>query len=205
MLDEVKEAFSENRIAILAATAILLVSFVLGYILEPNIHGLMNPFLDEFVRKIKEGVITLTFQSIFLNNIKVVLLMFIMGPLLCFSAIILAFNGFFVGYFVATTDNLAYTMLLIVPHGIFEFSSCIIACASGFVLLHFIVRFIRTLLKHKDGSIGERLSLSYGESYIKLKQALILLVVSSVLMVIAGFVEVYLTIHIADSVMAIFG
>ena len=107
----------------------------------------------------------------------------------------------FAGYYVATTDDLLVTALLIIPHGIFEFSSCILACASGFVLFNFLFKFLKTLHGQDDGPVKELLSNSFDESADKLKQAIILLVIASILMAIAGFVEVYMTIHIAEFIL----
>ena len=197
MLNEVKSAFSENKLAIYASIAILFGSLILGYFLEPYLHSYLSPVVEDLNQKVQTGVIKLTFVSIFSNNIQIVFSMFLYGIILCFSALILGFNGFFVGYYVATTDNLLATMLLIIPHGIFEFSSCIIACASGFVLFNFLYRFLKTLLKQEDSSVRQMLCVSYDAGYVKLKQALILLIIASVLMAIAGFVEAYLTLPIA--------
>ena len=68
ILDEVKRAFSENRLAIYASIAILLVSLLLGYFLEPYLHSYFNPVVDDLTQKVQQGTITLTFQSLFLNS-----------------------------------------------------------------------------------------------------------------------------------------
>ena len=201
MFDEVKSAFVENRMAILAAVIIFLVSIVLGYLLEPDVHGLFNHIVYDFTRKFKTVVIKLTFWSIFSNNIRIVFLMFIYGMLFCFSAVVLAFNGFFAAYYVATTDDLLQTLLLIIPHGIFEFSSCIIACASGFVLFNFLLNFLKTIHRQEDGPIKTILYTSFSQNHVKLKQAVILLIVASILMAVAGFVEAYLTLPIAEFIL----
>lgn len=203
MIDEVKSAFSENRLAILSSVAILFISLILGYILEPNLYAYLNPLVEDLTQKVQTGVIKLTFADIFLNNIKIVFQMFIYGMAFCFSALILAFNGFFVGYYVASADNLLYTVLLIVPHGIFEFSSCILACSSGLVLFNFIYRFLKALWREENSSVKLSLSNSFNASSDKLKQAVILLIIASILMAIAGFIEVYLTLPIAKSIISI--
>ena len=203
--NEIKEAFSENKTAIFAAIAILFISLILGYILEPSLHSFLDPVVDDLTQKVKSGVIKVTFSDIFLNNIRIVFAMFILGLLFCFSAVILSFNGFFVGYYVATTDNMLKVLLYIIPHGIFEFSSCILACASGFVLFHFMSKFLMTLMKQENNSISDKINNSFDESFDKLKQALILLAVASVLMAIAGFVEAYLTIPLADYLISMLG
>ena len=194
MLNEVKSAFTENKWAIISATAILFISLILGYFLQPYMYDYLNPVVDELTKKVETGAIKLTFQSLFFNNIRIVFAMFIFGFIFCFSALILAFNGFFVGYYVATTDNLLLTVLLIVPHGIFEFSSCILACASGFVLFDFVIRLVKTFWKMNGMKFFDRFVQAYDENFDKLLQAFILLAVASILMVIAGIVEVYVTL-----------
>ncbi|WP_405307371.1 stage II sporulation protein M [Methanobrevibacter sp.] len=201
ILDEVKSAFCENKLAIYSAIAILFVSLILGYLLEPYLYSYFNPIVDDLSQKVQQGTIKLTFLTIFSNNIKIVFSMFIFGVTCFFSAVILGLNGFFAGYYVATTDNLLVTMLLIVPHGIFEFSSCILACASGFVLFNFLFKFIKTLNEQGTGPVREILSNSFDASFDKLKQALILLIIASILMAIAGLVETYFTLPIAEFIL----
>lgn len=195
---EIRLAFSENKMAILISFAILILSLILGYYLEPYLYDILNPVLDEFTKQVESGNIQLTFQSIFSNNIRIVFLMFIFGVLFCFSALILAFNGFFVGYVVGTTDNVGQTLLLLIPHGIFELPSCAIACASGFVLFNFAFRFAKSFVTKKNMSIFNSAYEAYAENFDKLKQAVLLLLVSTVLMIIAGMIEVYLTVPIAN-------
>lgn len=198
MISEIKSAFSENRLAICLSVAILLISLVLGYLLEPFLHSFLSPVVDDLTQKVQSGVITLTFHDIFLNNIRIVFQMFIYGLAFCFSAVVLAFNGFFVGYYAATSADLVKTVLLIIPHGIFEFSSCILACASGLILFNFIYIFLRTLWKETNDSVKISIANSFNASSRKLKQAIIILVIASILMAVAGFIEVYLTIPIAE-------
>ena len=200
---EIKLAFSENKLAIYVSIAILVISLLLGYFLESSLHAYLDPVVDQVENQVRSGEITITFQSIFSNNIKIVFLMFILGIFCCFSALILAFNGFFIGYFTAVQDDLFLTLLMLIPHGIFELPSCVIACASGFVLFNFLLRFLKTLLKQENGSISSQLYASYVESFDKLKQAIILLMVATVLMIIAGVIEVYLTLPIAEFITSI--
>ena len=201
---EIKLAFTENKLAISVSIAILVISLLLGYFLESSLHAYLNPVVEQIENQVQSGEIALTFQSIFSNNIKIVFLMFIFGIFCCFSAVILAFNGFFIGYFTAVQEDLFLTLLMLIPHGIFELPSCVIACASGFVLFNFLVRFLKTFVKQENGSISNQLYASYVENFDKLKQAIILLMVASVLMIIAGVIEVYLTLPIAEFVMSSF-
>ena len=205
IIDEIKSAFIENKWAIFTSIAILFGCLILGYFLEPYLYSYFNPVVDDLTQKVQSGVIKLTFQDIFLNNLRVILMMFILGIGCCISVLVLAFNGFFVGYYVASEGNLLAVSMYIIPHGIFEFSSCILACASGIVLFNFIYKFLKAVWRQNESSISQRVSNSFDESHVKLKQALIIFAVSLVLMVIAGFVEVYLTIPIANFVLSILG
>lgn len=205
MINEIKSVFVENKWAIYISIAILFISLILGYFLEPHLYSYFNPVVDNLTQKVQSGAIKLTFQDIFLNNLKVILMMFIYGIGCCISVLVLSFNGFFAGYYVATKSNQVAVLMYIIPHGIFEFSSCILACASGIVLFNFVYKFLKAAWNQDEGSILQRLLNSFDESYIKLKQALIIFAISLILMVIAGFVEVYLTIPIANFVLSILG
>ena len=155
MLNEVKLAFSENKLAIYISIAILFISLILGYILEPYLFSYLNPVVEDLTQKVQSGVIKLTFTDIFFNNIEIVFRMFIYGLCFCLSVVVLSFNGFFVGYYLATSNNFWYTVLLIVPHGIFEFSSCILACASGLVLFNFVYKLLKAIWAHEETSVKE--------------------------------------------------
>ena len=203
MINDIKGAFSENKLAIYSAIAIFFISMILGYVFEPSLYSYFNPVVDNLTQKIQSGVVKLTFQDIFLNNIKIVFQMFIYGLVFCLSILVLAFNGFFTGYYLAISDNLLQTLLLIIPHGIFEFSSCILACASGFVLFHFLYGFLKSIWRQESKSAKLILRNSFNENSTRLKQAIILFLIASVLMAIAGFVETYLTIPIAKAILSV--
>lgn len=205
MIDEIKLAFSENKSAICISAAVLFVTMILGYVFEPYLYSYLNPVVDDLTQKVQTGVIKLTFTDIFLNNIEIVFRMFVYGMAFCFSVLILGFNGFFVGYYVATSDDLLFTSLLIIPHGIFEFSSCILACASGLVLFNFLYRFLKSVWHQETKSVKAIVINSFNENSAKLKQAIILVAIASILMAIAGFVEAYLTIPIAKVILSILG
>lgn len=201
--NEVKSAFTENRNIIIASALIFFISIILGYVFEPSLYSYLNPVVEDLTNKVQSGIIKITFQDIFLNNIMVVLRMFIYGLVFCISALVLAFNGFFVGYYVATVHNMTYALILIVPHGIFEFPSCILACASGFVLFKFAYRLIKTFIQEKEMKLRNRIVYAYSENFQILLHSLIILLVASILMVIAGFVESYITLPLGKYLMAI--
>ncbi len=205
--ENIKESFVENKYIILFSAFLLIFTLILGYFLEPYLYNVLNPVVDKISNDVHNGTIKLTFSSIFLNNILIVFRLFIFGLGLCFSNIILAYNGLFLGYFIASCENLTGTLLLIVPHGIFELPSIIIANASGLVLFKFLIKtltFKNIFPEGKDEPYFKKLYESAVENGKYLKQALILLVISSILMIIAGIVEVYFTQNLANYFIGLF-
>lgn len=200
---EVKLAFIENKNIIIVSSLIFFISLILGYVFEPNLYSYFNPLVEDLTNKVQSGIIQITFQDIFFNNIEIVLRMFVYGLFFCFSALILAFNGFFVGYYVATVPNLAFVLCLIIPHGIFEFPSCILACASGFILFKFVYKLIKTFINEKEMKLINRIVNAFSENFDILLHAFIILIVASILMIIAGIVESYITLPLGMYLMSI--
>lgn len=199
MLKEIKRAFTENKTAILVSTAIFVISAILGFCLEGYLYSYLNPVVEDLSQKVQSGVIKVTFHDIFFNNLRVICVMFICGIIFCFSAVMLAFNGFFIGYYVAISQDFFTVLMYILPHGIFELPSCILACAASFVLFKSVYKFVSGLFGDSGGSISER----FAESFDKLKQALILFAIAVVLMFIAGIIEAYFTAPIAQFVFSL--
>lgn len=90
------------------------------------------------------------------------------------------------------------------------------ATASGFVLFHFLFRLVYNIAKPDFDYIEledkfynltfkDKLVYSLEKNYDKLKQSLVLLGVAVILMAIAGVIEVYLTVPIANFILSIFG
>ncbi|WP_405267892.1 stage II sporulation protein M [Methanobrevibacter sp.] len=205
MLNEIKRSFAENKIAIIISVAILGISLILGYCLEGYLYSYLNPVVEELTKKVQSGALKITFQDIFLNNLRVICVMFVFGIIFCFSAVMLAFNGFFVGYYVGSTHDLFTVLMYIIPHGIFELPSCALACAASFVLFNFIYKFIKALLKDTNDNVSDLIRSSYDKTDDKLKQAVILFIVSVILMIIAGVIEAYFTVPIAQFIFSILG
>ena len=76
MIGEIKSAFTENKWAIVISIAILFISLILGYFLEPYLYSYLNPVVEDLTQKVQSGVIKVTFHDIFLNNLKIILYIF---------------------------------------------------------------------------------------------------------------------------------
>ena len=191
--EEVKSAFVNNKQAVYISSFILIFSLIFGYLLAPYLHSYLSPVVEDLNQKVETGVVQLTFADIFSNNIIIIFQMFVYGLLFCLSVALLAYNGFFVGYYVAIQEDLVRVLLFLVPHAIFELPSCILACASGLVLFNFFFNFLKSYVK-EDLPLKE----AFSGNVKKLKEAVIIFLVAVLLMIIAGLVEVYLTIPIAS-------
>ena len=149
--NEIKSAFADNKFLILFSATAFIISLILGYVYQASLHETFAPVVQEISNNLEQGVITFSFKDIFINNIVIVFEVFILGIIFCFSIVILLFNGFFLGYFIGAQDNLFYSLMLIIPHGIFELPSLILATSAGFVLFKFIYKSVKSYNNSSEG------------------------------------------------------
>lgn len=128
------------------------------------------------------------FLLIFLNNSTVAALSVISGLMFGLGPwVIMAFNGFFVGVVVGfVTDAGKYSiqkaLLALIPHGIVEIPAIALACVGG-------------ILWYREIIAGEG---SGQEKFKKgAKKALRLLALSILLLLVAAFIEAYITPSVA--------
>ena len=210
--EDIKETFIENKYFLLFSALLFIASLLLGYFLHPYLQSFFKPVVNKLSEDVSSGAIKFSFLTIFLNNIFIVFKLFIFGVIFCFSIVILLYNVFFLGYFIANYGNLPKIILLILPHGIFELPSIIIANVSGILLFKYC--YMVFSLKNSnppedvlilDNSYSTRFFNSLNNNSKYLKQALIFLAISVILMAIAGFIEVYITKNLALFFIKLFG
>ena len=175
--------------------------------------------MDAFEQQVKDGTVTLTTHSLFTNNVTVAFILYALAALGgVLGAIILANNGLFIGYYGVNFDIWAY-LALTLPHGIFEIPAIIIATTGGFVLLSFILHFLWNLISPDLSYMDifdpyfsnvkitpkQRFQASLKKNQDKLKESLILLCVSVVLLIIAAFIEANVTLPLASWLFSMFG
>lgn len=143
----------------------------------------------------KQNEIVPNFRFLFINNLKVILILSF-GGVLTFGGLSiwsLIFNGIPLGLFLHSSWHLRHVgelksfFLLIFPHGIFEIPALILAGAAGFKIPYELLRLV----------LGKKKEIITEEDA---KEFFKLLGISIVLIFIAAIVEGTITMKIADMV-----
>ncbi|AEC52850.1 hypothetical protein PNA2_1936 [Pyrococcus sp. NA2] len=183
-----------KRNLILLSFLLFITGFVLGFSLSShyNISEDTSPksILELSEQEFNTGHITFTY--IFINNLRVVLLLSF-GGALTFSGLTflnLILNGINIGTlfydFLIMEDTKTFFILLL-PHGIFEIPALIIAGAAGFKIPYEVLRFA---LGKKEEIITEE----------DAKEFFKLVAISVVLIFIAALIESKITAKIAERI-----
>lgn len=223
VINEFKSAFVENKYLFIITLLLFTIPMFIGYFGADSIKSFMEPMFNTFNQNIDNGTVTLTTSSLFLNNFKVIVMLFAGFSLFAIvGGLILTINGLFLGYY-ATKLNLIVYIAFIIPHGIFEISSLLLSSFAGLIILSFILKFFNDLLftkfednkdnlsdngieqNIKDNTIKSKVKFAFNNNSSKLKQALVLFVVAIILLAIAAFVEANLTTVIAFNFLHMLG
>lgn len=184
--------YSRNEIFLIVSAVLFLSSMFIGYFLSGIIDQFMGDILRSFTENVREGKIKLETVSIFLNNLRIALFVYIGVGI--FTAFFLIFNGLFIGYAASkfpVGDFIIYTL----PHGIFEIAGIIIAGAAGFRLASTILRIIGDIT-HIRGylPLKKQLIQIMNINYEELKESLTLFAIAVVLILIGAIIEANFTI-----------
>ncbi|WP_292460153.1 stage II sporulation protein M [Methanothermococcus sp.] len=173
------------KIPIVLTLVIFIIGFIIGIVSINNLSKINNGDLPNFKPKIQ-----FNFPFILTNNLKVIFLMLAGSITFGLSTFInLIFNGFNVGVLIGSTfqtnEPLKLIAGFILPHGIFEIPAMLISAVAGFKIPYEVIQYLRD---KKEKPITEE----------DIKEFLKLALISIVLIVIAAFVEVYITPKIAN-------
>ena len=189
-----REALREHQAHVGLAVGLFAAGVVLGAVLYLAGVNLIELFIelleDELLADIEEGDIELTPQFFIVHNTQPFLLA-IGGALTVgiLTAWIMVFNGVIVGNISAfMTDEIGpdYVFVGLAPHGIFELPALFLAAAVGFRIVH---RFGQRVLGSRDAFVTRRY----------LYRTAILVVAAWLLLVVAAFVEAWVTPVLLES------
>jgi stage II sporulation protein M len=187
--------YKRNETFLVLSAGILLISIFLGYALASILSPVLGAIFGDFKNKVVQGQIQLTTLSLFTNNLKVALFIYVGGLLFgSVTAIYLIINGLFIGYAgtqFPITDYILFTM----PHGIPELIGIIISGAAGFRLASCIYHIFQGLT-HMRSDISRSnqfkyiIELNIDEFWESVK----LIAIAVVFLIVAAFIEANLSI-----------
>jgi stage II sporulation protein M len=196
--------YKRNETFLLLSAVILLGSMVIGYIFSGVLDPILGGVFEGFRKSVTEGTLQLTTLSIFVNNFKVAIVIYLTGLTLgIVSAYFLFFQGIFTGY-VASKYYLPNFLFYTIPHGIFEVTAIIIAGAAGFRLASVFLNFLKGISKMNDripikSQLGYLLEANAGE----FKDSLKLFIIAVVILFIAAIIEANFTIPFGNYIRSI--
>ena len=123
----------------------------------------------------------------FIHNFSVDLMTIISGLILSIFAILsIGYNAFLLG--VSFSLDPIFCIVSILPHGIFEFVSLILSLSGALILTKLEIKLVKAAIS-KDKTVGEE----WNESKIYIKDILLLIIVSMVLLIVAAIIESNIT------------
>ncbi len=175
--------------ALLVCPTVLFLSGVLcGYfqqysILSNNLNNNLN------LSAISRNSLALNFMDILNHNMEIIIINIFGGFIFSIPTMLsLFYNGMIIGYdtkLALSHSTLKTVLIFTLPHGIFEIPAIIIAGAAGFKIPYEIIRYLA----------GRKEQILTKED---IKEYLTLALISIILIVIAAFVEAYVTPRIAE-------
>jgi uncharacterized membrane protein SpoIIM required for sporulation len=187
--------YKTNETFLMLSTAILLISILMGYALASVLSPVLGSIFGDFKRRVVQGQIQLTTISIFSNNLKVALFIYVGGLLFgSVTALYLITNGLFIGY-AGTQFPLGDYILFTIPHGILELIGIIISGAAGFRLASCVYHIFQGLTNMKsDISRANQFKYILEINMDEFWESIKLLAIAIVFLIVAAFIEANLSI-----------
>jgi len=187
--------YKRNETFLMLSTTILLISILMGYALASVLSPVLGSIFGDFKRRVVQGQIQLTTISIFSNNIKVALFIYVGGLLFgSVTALYLITNGLFIGY-AGTQFPLGDYILFTIPHGIFELIGIIISGAAGFRLASCVYHIFQGLTNMRsDISRSNQFKYILEINMDEFWESIKLLAIAIVFLIVAAFIEANLSI-----------
>jgi len=187
--------YKRNETFLMLSTTILLISILMGYALASVLSPVLGSIFGDFKRRVVQGQIQLTTISIFSNNLKVALFIYVGGLLFgSVTALYLITNGLFIGY-AGTQFPLGDYILFTIPHGILELIGIIISGAAGFRLASCVYHIFQGLTNMKsDISRANQFKYILEINMDEFWESIKLLAIAIVFLIVAAFIEANLSI-----------
>lgn len=196
--------YKRNKTVLNASIAIFLASMILGSvgpILSGSFHNFMMNLTVNYFSNIR-GDSPTTF-AIFLNNSTLAFLYLYLGGF--GFGIISTLQLIKIGLLTSFISvEYPYSIIFLVPHGIFELSAYIIATAAGFKLFSIAISMIMDFIGLQDDiPINNQVDKILDVNYLKFKDSIILILIAIFVLFIAAFIEANITVPLAHYVLSV--
>ncbi|MEM4629968.1 MAG: stage II sporulation protein M [Zestosphaera sp.] len=162
----------------------MVVSFALGIVSSFTVHPeFTEEFIRDFSRELRPIVESLSVNPlmiVFLNNLRVALISFFLGPTLLIPFLVLYINGYILGAFLTYSPySITYNLPLILPRGVLELPAIIMSASLGTSISLALLN--KYLLKREV--LVKQLFIRYVKYLIPI----------TVVLALAAFIEVFIT------------
>lgn len=208
----IKETDSKNffvshllrvRYYLILSLTLFVVFLLLGYFYPTVFQSVVMPTIQGMNEGVQQGTVKLETVSLFVNNFSVAISIIFGGLYFSTSSVYLVvFNALVVG-FTACLMDLKHFLAFTLPHGVLELTAIIIAGAAGFRVTDAIISILGGIkLKGED---RQKLFVDKVEIACKmLADVFVMLVIITVLLLIAAFIEANLTIPLGETITKMF-
>lgn len=206
LLIEIKDIWYNNKKLLLFVVILFILALIIGYIGVLDFY--MELLYKSFNEEVSNGNIQLTTLSVLTHNLFSVLINYCLGIFFGLGSLFsLIQNGAFIGYFAAQSNSsgrLLDFILLILPHGLFEFLGLFAVTVAGLRVGHFIIRMCDGFI-NGIASANLKVNLRYNFTHYlsEIKESLKLLLISVILFSIAAVIEVNFTINFYNFIMTL--
>lgn len=183
--------YKRNKIYLIISLAIFLVSAVIGGV-GPYLSGLMNHYTTSLWTQYISGLPknNISTLSIFMNNGDLTFFhLYINGIIFGISNTIeLVYIGLLNGF--GFVKYPVYSIIYILPHGVFEVSGYIVGCAAGYKLLSTTINLVRdAFYRKRDAPITKHLNNILNLHYLEFRDSLTLLSIALIILLGAAAIE----------------
>jgi len=192
----VKDYFIRNRNLILLGIIIFIISIIVGYVYNDVFRNIMLEAMKNMNIPLDNPIDSTV--ALFLNNIRVNLLMILLGfTFSVISVMVLFVNGILIGFITSIVPG-HIIFLYTFPHGIFEIPALFLAMLGSFIVTKFEIKILKGIFQNGKTFKGE-----LHDSRLMIKDIILTIILVTVLLCIAAIIEANFTLTIGNFIMSL--
>ncbi|RAP51631.1 MAG: hypothetical protein BZ133_02610 [Methanosphaera sp. SHI613] len=185
--ENIRNYFHRNRNYILLVIIIFIAAVLAGYVFKDAFKDMVMESIRNMINNIQGDTFSITI-SIFLNNLKVAMIIILLGFLFSiFSFLILFTNGVVIGFMFSLVPA-PLMLIYTIPHGIFEIPQLILTVVCSMLVTKLEINLIKGVLQKDKTFKGE-----LRNSSTIIKDIILSITIIVVCLIIAAVIEGYIT------------